>query len=104
MKITSRTQGQFTYMTGQLILFAYHNGYYLTYGHTYAETGHKDNSFHGKRLAVDFNLFDAKTGKYLNTTKDHEPLGIFWESIGGTWGGWFKNVKGGDGNHYSYGE
>jgi hypothetical protein len=28
-------------------------------------------------------------------------LGEYWELIGGTWGGRFKNP---DGNHYSYGE
>lgn len=45
-------------------------------------------------LAVDINLF--KDGVYLDKTEDHTPLGEFWESIGGTWGGRFK-----DGNHYS---
>ena len=91
-------------MTGQLIQFAYANGYYMTYGDAYATSGHKKNSFHGKRLAVDFNLFEAKTGKLLTTTKEYEPLGIFWESIGGTWGGRFTNVPDGDGNHFSYKE
>ena len=28
-------------------------------------------------------------------TEDHEPLGEWWESIGGVWGGRFN-----DGNHY----
>ena len=88
-------------MTAQLIMFAYNNGYYLTYGDAYAKTGHKNGSFHGQRLAVDFNLFDAKTGTWLERTKDHEPLGVFWESMGGTWGGRFKKK---DGNHYSLGE
>lgn len=98
---TSRKQGQFTYAVSQLIQFAYSRGYYLTFGDAYAKTGHKDGSFHYQRLAVDFNLFDAKTGQYLSETSHHEPLGIFWESIGGTWGGRFKNK---DGNHYSFGE
>lgn len=100
----SRLQGQFTFMVAQLIIFAYHNGYYITLGDAYAkpEDGrHSKNSFHYKRLAIDLNLFDAKTGAYLTETNDHELLGIFWESMGGTWGGCFKKP---DGNHYSLGE
>lgn len=54
----------------------------------------KLNSLHKLRLAVDFNLF--RYGKYLVKTEDHLPLGLYWEAIGGTWGGRF-----GDGNHYS---
>lgn len=91
-------QRQFTYAVSQLIQFAYFNGYGLTFGDAYATTGHKKDSFHYKRLAIDLNLFDSK-GKYLTETKDHEPLGLFWESLGGTWGGRFN-----DGNHYSWGE
>ena len=96
---TSRKQGQFTYAVSQLIQFAYNNGFYLTFGDAYATSGHKKNSFHYKRLAIDLNLFDSKTGEYLDKTSHHEPLGIFWESLGGTWGGRFD-----DGNHYSWGE
>lgn len=95
----SREQGRFTFMVGQLIDFAYKNGYYMTFGKENAK--HKKDSFHDKALAKDFNLFDAKTGVYLTRTKDHEPLGVFWESMGGTWGGRFENK---DGNHYSLGE
>lgn len=84
-------------MIGQLIQFAYVNGYTLTFGDAYAMFGHKDGSKHYDRLAVDFNLF--RNGMYLRTTEDHKPLGLFWESIGGTWGG-----KWDDGNHYSLGE
>lgn len=53
-------------------------------------------SVHGLSLAVDLNLFRA--GKFLANSKDHEPLGVYWESLhpdcrwGGRWG---------DGNHYS---
>ena len=87
-------QIKFTLMIGLLIHFAYQQGYGLTFGDAYATTGHMKNSLHYKRLAVDFNLF--KDGVYLSKTKDHEPLGLFWESIGGSWGGRFQ-----DGNHYS---
>lgn len=52
------------------------------------------NSLHKQRLAVDFNLF--RDGQYLTGTEDHGPLGECWVSLGGSWGGRFK-----DGNHYS---
>jgi hypothetical protein len=84
-------------MVSLLIQYATQKGYELTFGDAYAKTGHKVNSFHYSRLAIDLNLF--RDGKYLTDTQDHEPLGLFWESIGGTWGGRFN-----DGNHYSFGE
>lgn len=93
-------QSKFVSMVALLIQFAYEQGYELTFGDAWASSGHKKGSFHYKRLAIDLNLF--KKGRYLRSTKAHKPLGMFWESIGGTWGGaWFKNP---DGNHYSYGE
>lgn len=52
------------------------------------------NSLHQQRLAVDLLLF--KDEKYLTDTKDYEPIGLHWESLGGTWGGRFR-----DGNHFS---
>jgi len=84
-------------MVPLLILYAYELGYEITFGDFYVTTGHRRGSFHYKKLAADLNLF--KNGRYLRSTKSHEPLGIFWESIGGTWGG-----RWGDGNHYSLGE
>ena len=92
-------QREFTRKVADLIIFAYDNGYELTFGDAARMDfrGHKDGSFHYKRLAIDLNLF--KDGKYLTKTSDHEPLGRYWESIGGTWGGRFN-----DGNHYSWGE
>ncbi|MEW4516640.1 M15 family metallopeptidase [Proteus vulgaris] len=97
-------QRKFTRMIADLIIFAYDNGYELTFSEAYRTpeqaklnaklgTGIK-NSLHTQRLAVDFNLF--KEGVYLTKTTDHQPLGEYWESIGGTWGGRFN-----DGNHYS---
>lgn len=90
-------QRVFTQMIGQLIGWAYDHGYELTFGDAFrdprVEYGHP-NSLHRSRLAVDFNLF--KDGRYLTETDDHAPLGKYWESIGGTWGGRFN-----DGNHYS---
>jgi hypothetical protein len=100
-------QRKFTRMIGLLIEFAYSKGYELTFGEAwrpeetaefYERTGKGiSNSLHTKRLAVDFNLF--KEGKWLKTTEDHLFLGLYWESIGGTWGGRFKPKP--DGNHYS---
>lgn len=98
-------QRKFTRMIADLIKFAYDNGYELTFGDAYrdprlhGEVGQKrsyssSNSLHKSRLAVDFNLF--RDGVYLTTTEAHRPLGEYWESIGGTWGGRFN-----DGNHYS---
>jgi hypothetical protein len=102
------TRGQrqrlFTRMVGRLIEFAYQNGYELTFGdayrdpRTHGEYGTKGiygatYSNHKLRLAVDFNLF--KDGEYLTKTSDHQLLGEYWESIGGSWGGRFN-----DGNHY----
>jgi hypothetical protein len=92
-------QFQFMKMLALLILYALERGYQLTGGDLYAKTGHIQGSFHYKRLAIDLNLF--KNGVYLRKTEAHRFLGEFWESIGGTWGGRFRNK---DGNHYSLGE
>ena len=92
-------QRKFTRMIADLIVFAYDNGFELTFGDAYrdprAPYGHT-KSLHRARLAVDLNLF--KDGNYLTRTDDHQLLGEFWESIGGTWGGRFSSP---DGNHYS---
>ncbi len=111
MKVSDMTLGQkqrhFTQMIAQLIEYAYANDYRLTFGDAYrdprlhGDVGVKKSyssagSLHKSRLAVDFNLF--KDGKYLTASDDHKPLGEFWESIGGTWGGRFPSP---DGNHYS---
>ena len=98
-------QRLFTKMVAQLITWAYENGYELTFGDAYRDPrvfGRPDtkkgygrrSSNHKRRLAIDFNLF--KDGTWLTETEDHEPLGQYWESIGGSWGGHFN-----DGNHYS---
>lgn len=100
-------QRQFTRMIGQLIEFAYANGYELTFGDAYRDprvhgaVGEKKSyssavSLHKERLAVDFNLF--KGGKYMTASEDYRELGEYWESIGGAWGGRFSSP---DGNHFS---
>ena len=122
-------QSKFASMVALLIQFAYEQGYEITFGDAWAfnlwfaidiidkvikrfpatgqllqpvrdflrEHSHSRNSFHYKRLAIDLNLFED--GRYLESTEAHRTLGMFWESLGGTWGGKF-----GDGNHYSFGE
>lgn len=87
-------QSKFAKMVALLILFAYELGYELTIGDVWAREGHMKGSLHYDKLAIDLNLF--KEGRYLSSTEAHRPLGEFWESIGGSWGGHFD-----DGNHYS---
>jgi len=84
-------------MVALLVLHAEQLGYEVTYGDAFRSPRVRyglKTSLHRSRLAVDLNLF--KGGRYLSSTKAHEPLGLYWESIGGTWGGRFD-----DGNHYS---
>lgn len=101
-------QSRFALMAARLILQAHAMGYAVTLGDAYrdprlhGQPGVKRgygaaNSFHKRRLAIDLNLF--KDGQYLEGTEAHRPLGEWWESQGGTWGGRFR-----DGNHYSLGE
>jgi len=87
-------QSDFVEMVELLLAYARYLGFELTFGDTFAKNGHKDNSCHYIKLAIDINLF--KDGIYLTETKDHAQLGEFWEAIGGSWGGRY-----GDGNHYS---
>src|SRR5580700_6477862 len=100
------TQREFARMIGLLIAWAYGNGYELTFGEAFRtpEQAALDarsgagiaHSLHTDRLAVDFNLFAA--GAYQADTAAYEPLGVYWESIGGAWGGRFTRA---DGNHFS---
>jgi len=102
-------QRLFVKLIGDLIEFAYVRGYEFSFGDAYRDprvhgkVGEKKsyshaNSNHKQRLAIDLNLF--KDGVYLTTDKDHEPLGLYWETLHPLcrWGGRFAN---GDGNHYS---
>jgi hypothetical protein len=97
-----KEQSRFVFMVSQLIQFAYIEGYELTFATAYVARNcvcRVYTSFHRKRLAIDLNLF--KDGVYQRSTEAHRPLGEYWESLGGTWGGRFKRK---DGNHYSLGE
>ena len=84
-------QSEFVRMVGLLIAYATQQGYEFTFADAYRKG---NRLLHGSRLAIDLNLF--RNGVYLSSTKSHTPLGEFWESIGGSWGGRFN-----DGNHYS---
>jgi hypothetical protein len=98
-------QSRFVRLVGKLITEASMRGYELSFGDAYrdprahGEMGEKGvygyhSSCHKLRLAIDLNLF--KDGQFLSSTEDHRELGEYWESLGGSWGGRFK-----DGNHYS---
>ena len=105
--MTLRTrQVVFAKLLPRLIDKAFELGFEVTLGDAYRDPrlhgavgvklgyGHS-KSCHKLRLAIDLNLF--KGGKFLETTEDHRPLGEWWESVGGTWGGRFN-----DANHYSF--
>lgn len=102
----SEKQQLFAVMIADLIHWAQAHGYRLTFGEAYrtpeqaalnAKTGKGiRNSLHTLRLAVDFNLFI--NGEYQTDSNAYRPLGEYWESIGGTWGGRFRHA---DGNHFS---
>ena len=101
----AQTQKRFAKLVPRLIDKAHELGFEVTLGDAYRDprvfgnVGEKvgygnPKSAHKKRLAIDLNLF--KEDKWLPYTDDHRELGEWWESMGGTWGGRFK-----DGNHYS---
>jgi len=93
-------QHSFSRMVVKLLAYAHAMGYEITFGDAYRDKRcpyGSEKSMHHHRLAIDINLF--KDGKYLISTEDHKPLGEFWESMGGVWGGRFN-----DGNHYEAGE
>ena len=98
-------QRRFGRMVAALLNKALEMGYEYSFGDAFRDPRvHGDfgvkrgysapKSLHKLKLAIDLNLF--KDGKYLSATADHKPLGEWWESQGGTWGGRFN-----DGNHYS---
>lgn len=92
-----KRQQQFASMLPKLFQFILDQGYSFTLGDAFRDArcnyGSK-RSLHKIRLAIDINLFQGD--KYLKDTSDHQKVGEFWESLGGSWGGRFN-----DGNHYS---
>lgn len=102
----SEKQSIFAGMVARLILHAEALGYRVTFSHAERTPGCRNfnpRSLHTFRLAVDLNLYiqdAAGRWRYQRTTRAHEPLGRYWESIGGEWGGAGSRS---DGNHYSLG-
>jgi hypothetical protein len=105
-KKMSDKQFRFAKMTILLFQWLVNHGYKFTFGAAHRKG---DRLLHGKKLAIDINLWIPMEryiyGKhqiieyeYTHKTEDHRPAGEFWESIGGSWGGRFKKK---DGNHYS---
>ena len=95
------TQALFAQKIARLILYIESEGYHVTFGDASAykaDGRHTSFSKHYERLAIDLNLFDAEWN-WMQETSDHTKFGEYWESLGGTWGGRFR-----DGNHYSWGE
>ena len=86
-------QSRFAFMVGKLILYAYDRGFELTLGDAYAVSGHKTNSNHYIRLAIDLNLF--KDGKFITDGTGHDVLHDYWDDMGGA----PRILK--DMNHYS---
>jgi len=86
---------KFTSMVALLIQFAIEQGYEIRFCPEHNE--HMLHSLHYIGLAKDFELF--LDGKYLTESRAYLPLGLFWEDLGGTWGGRFSSP---DGCHFSY--
>lgn len=101
-------QRRFAELVGKLILWAYGEGYELTFGECYrtpeqaalnARSGAGiSNSLHTKRLAIDVNLFVE--GVYQTSSEAYRPLGDYWKTLDpeAAWGGDFGKP---DGNHFS---
>lgn len=93
-------------MVSKLIVFAGTEGYELSFGEAFRTPEQAAwNAQHGKgitqslhqlRIAVDLNLF--RNGVFLTNLSDWMPLGAFWESLGGSWGGRFSKP---DADHFS---
>lgn len=102
----SEAQQHFAQMVGQLLTWVYQNNFAVTLGEAWrtpeqAALNAKDgkgisDSLHIIRLAIDLNLFIQ--GAYVTDSADYQRLGLYWESLGGSWGGRFSKP---DGNHFS---
>lgn len=98
----NKEQIAFTKDVASLIAYADMIGISLTFGHAYRDLETQKrlvadgksktlNSYHLKRLAVDFNFFI--NGKLTYKKEDVKELGMFWEGLNdkNRWGGNFKN-------------
>ena len=108
-------QRLFARLLGEFIVWCYANDYEITFGEAtrppelaqlYASQGRGiANSLHGKRLALDINLFldlsvESDEDIYQNDSEAYRPLGEKWKSMNPLcrWGGDFSKP---DGNHFS---
>lgn len=107
-------QVKFTHMVMSLLVHIYSRlpGYTVTFGEAYrtpeqaawnaAKGSGISQSLHTDRLAIDLIL--RINGILQTDSAAYLPLGEYWESIGGSWGGRFKAADGTpkpDGNHFS---
>lgn len=100
-------QKLFMKMLGQLLLWIDTNGYEVVgeelkrsqaQANANAASGAGiKNSLHLQKLAIDLSIF--KNGKFLQEVSEIEPIGVYWESLGGTWGGRFTTRP--DADHFS---
>jgi D-alanyl-D-alanine carboxypeptidase len=106
-------QRLFTKLVARLIIWAYEQGYALSFGEAYrteeqqrwyVESGasHTMHSQHRARLAIDLNLFI--NGEYQRDSEAYRPLGDYWRALhpGCVWGGDWETLK--DGNHFEFKE
>jgi len=101
-------QRLFVQLVAKLIIWAYSNGYELTFGETVRTQAQAasnaasgvgiSKSLHLLRLAIDLNLF--MQGKYITDSAEYKPLGDYWKTLHPlcSWGGDFTKP---DGNHFS---
>jgi len=94
-------QEQFARMLGELLSWTHERGYKLRIGEVYrppvtaryyaARGLGIARSLHRLKLAVDIAYARRANGEPLKTFEDWLPLGEYWESLGGAWGGRFRN-------------
>ncbi len=97
-------QSAFMQRVGDLIYWAYDNGYMLTLGDGYRDPRatfpySSKSSRHAMRLAIDLNVFKKVGNKwvYLTSSDDYPDLCDYWEHLGGISGRRFN-----DANHFEW--
>lgn len=99
-------QSAFLQNVCKLVKFATDLGYQVTFGEAWRtreqaaiyakrKQGIAD-SLHCDRLAVDLNFY--RGGQLVIGKNNLESIGLFWESLGGVWGGRFTKYD--DSNHF----
>ncbi len=104
----SQKQALFARLIGTHLVWLFDNGFEVTVGDFYAQSGHMENSVHSDRMAADINIYLAgrwMDGKDLDGAGSWqkapwEKIGQHWESLDklAKWGGRFRSV---DLNHFS---